>query len=100
MMDYENIIKWKPCIDNLITNNFSKSTTLDLVDQVLKDHDSDVLKMKDDIETMWKNNSSKRDRKTVAARDVPGFCLFGDNIGNTSFDMMRMIYSVYKVHLF
>ena len=51
-----------------IYKNCSKSTTLDLVDQVLEDHDIDVLAMKE----------------KVASRDIPGVCFFGDNIGLSS----------------
>ena len=64
-----------------IYKNCSKSTTLDLVDQVLEDHDIDVLAMKEKVEKMWKTSSSKRERRTVASRDTPGVCFFGDNIG-------------------
>jgi hypothetical protein len=62
--------------------NYSKATTLSLVDQVLEDHDTDVLEMKAKTEAMWKENTSKRERRSVASKDVPGICFFGDNIGN------------------
>ena len=54
---------------------------MDLVDQVFADHDVDVLEMKAKTEAMWHKNSSKRERKSVASKDVPGTCFFGDNIG-------------------
>ena len=61
--------------------NYSKSITLDLVDQVYSDHDIDVIEMKTKTEEMWQKCSSKRERKSLAARDVPGTSFFGDNIG-------------------
>ena len=60
---------------------YSKSTTLDLVDQVFEENDIDVLEMKAKTEAMWQKCSSKRERKSVASKDVPGTCFFGDNIG-------------------
>ena len=51
------------------------------MDQVLEDHDTDVLKMKTKTEEMWKRSFSKRERKSSASKDVPGMCFFGDNIG-------------------
>jgi hypothetical protein len=62
-------------------NNFSKTSTLELVDQVFSDHDNEVLDMKVKTEAMWDKCSSKRERKSLASRDVPGICFFGDNIG-------------------
>ena len=51
------------------------------MDQVLQDHDVDVLENKTKVEAMWREKSSKRERKTVACREAPGFSFFGDNIG-------------------
>ena len=51
------------------------------MDQVLDDHDETVLDMKIKAEEMWEKCSTKRERRTTACSDVPGFCFFGDNIG-------------------
>ena len=48
----------------------------------MEDHDTDVLEMKAKTEAMWKTSTSKRERRSVASKDVPGICFFGDNIGN------------------
>ena len=48
---------------------------------MLQDHDMDIIEMKGKVENMWKNCSSKRERKTMACRDAPGVSLYGDNIG-------------------
>ena len=61
--------------------NFSKKTTLSLVDQVLDDHDTDILDMKAQIESMWNSCGSKRERRSMASKEVPGYSFFGDNIG-------------------
>ena len=61
--------------------SYSKKTTLSLVDQIVTDHDQDVLDMKAKTESMWKNCPSKRERRTLAAQEIPGYCFFGDNIG-------------------
>ena len=52
-----------------------------MVDQVIADTNTDVIKMRDDIENMWTNYSSKRERRTEASSNVPGFTLMGDNVG-------------------
>ena len=65
----------------LKTSYFSQKTTLGLVDQVIVDADTDVTKMRDDIEKMWTSHSSKRERRTVASNNVPGFTMMGDNVG-------------------
>ena len=52
-----------------------------MVDQVLDNHDSEVLEMKEKVETMWKRTSSKRERRTIASKEAPGYSFFGDNIG-------------------
>jgi hypothetical protein len=59
----------------------SQNSTTDLVDQVVADHDVDILKMKEDVQEMWKKCSSKRERRSVASEKTPGFSLYGDNIG-------------------
>ena len=51
------------------------------MDQVISDSDSEVLKMKNEVEEMWKTCLSKRERKTVASDHVPGYTLGGDNVG-------------------
>ena len=60
---------------------FSQKTTTDLVDRVVADHAVDVLQMKENVENMWKKSSSKRERRTAASVNAPGFSLYGDNIG-------------------
>ena len=54
---------------------------MDLVDQVLHDHASEVVDMKKKIEAIWKESSTKRERRTLASRDAPGYSFFGDNVG-------------------
>ena len=60
---------------------FSKNTTLDLVDQVFEGHDQDVINLKERTEELWQEVTTKRERRTIATKSVPGFCFFGDNIG-------------------
>ena len=60
---------------------FSKKTTLSLVDQIVDDHDKDVLEMKAKAEAMWQSCPSKRERRTLASKEIPGYSFFGDNIG-------------------
>ena len=60
---------------------FSKNTTLELVDQVFENHDKDVLDLKSKTEKVWEGAKSKRERRSMATREAPGFCLFGDNVG-------------------
>ena len=45
------------------------------------DHHVDIIKMKTEIETMWMTCGSKRERRSMASREVPGYSFFGDNIG-------------------
>ena len=49
------------------------------------DHDRDIVEMRDEIVTMWKDCGSKRERRSLASSGVPGFGFFGDNIGNLNF---------------
>ena len=51
------------------------------MDQVIADTDSDVLKMKEDIQNMWNTCQTKRGRRTIASEQVPGFTMVGDNVG-------------------
>ena len=58
--------------------------TNDVVDQVVEGHAIEVLAIRDKIERMYMTSNSKRSRRTIAAFDTPGFCLFGDNVGKES----------------
>ena len=71
---------------------FSPSVTLDILDQVVADHDVDVRQMQDRDEEMWDNCSSKRERKTKASKIAPGFSLYGDNIGITHIRLLTNSY--------
>ena len=51
------------------------------MDQVLEDHDVEVLEMKKKVEAMWREKATKRERKTMACREAPGISFFGDNVG-------------------
>ena len=59
----------------------SPSVTLDLLDQVVADHDVDVTQMRDTVQQMWEKCSTKRERRTMASNTAAGFSLYGDNIG-------------------
>ena len=59
----------------------SKTTTLEIVDQVVDKHDEKILLMRDKVENMWQNHQTKRERRTAACSDVPGLSFFGDNVG-------------------
>ena len=50
------------------------------MDQVLKNSDEDVKKMRDNIENMWSVCNTQRLRRTMAT-EVPGYTLAGDNVG-------------------
>ena len=52
------------------------------MDQVFTDHDKDVIEMKMKAERMWSSCPSKRERRSLACREIPGYSYFGDNIGN------------------
>ena len=52
------------------------------MDQVFTDHDKDVIEMKMKAERMWSSCPSKRERRSLACREIPGYSFFGDNIGN------------------
>ena len=60
---------------------FSQKVTLELVDQVIAENDKDLINMRDGIQDMWINCSTKRERRTISSRDFPGFTLVGDNVG-------------------
>ena len=51
------------------------------MDQVIADTDTDVLQMREDIQNMWKTHQTKRERRTQASSQVPGFTMVGDNVG-------------------
>ena len=69
------------------------------------DHDRDIVEMRDEIVTMWKDCGSKRERRSLASSGVPGFGFFGDNIGNlnffyfTSFSIVSS-FDHYSIHVF
>ena len=54
------------------------------MDQIVDDHDKEVLEMKAKTETMWQTCHSKRERRTMASKEIPGYSFFGDNIGKIS----------------
>ena len=66
--------------------NFSSSqnTTLEIVDQVIADTDQDVIKMREDIQNMWVTCSTKRERRSQASQQIPGFTMAGDNVGKST----------------
>ena len=59
----------------------SQNATSSLVDQVVEGHADEVIEMKQKIEEMWESTDSKRVRRTKASEGIPGFSLFGDNVG-------------------
>ena len=73
---------------------------------MLQDHDTDIMEMKEKVENMWKNCSSKRERKTIACRNAPGVSLFGDNIGrvysevNSNFFILNSILLSLVLHTY
>ena len=73
---------------------------MDLVDQILEDHDSDVLEMKKKVENMWKDKSTKRERKTVSCREAPGVSFFGDNVGECMIINFLATCSLYIIQIF
>ena len=48
----------------------------------MADHAVDVVKMKENVEEMWRATSSKRERRALASAGTPGVSFYGDNIGN------------------
>ena len=59
----------------------SQNATSSLVDQVVEGHADEVIEMKQKVEEMWEASDSKRVRRTKASEGIPGFSLFGDNVG-------------------
>ena len=55
------------------------------MDQVFTDHDKDVIDMKKNVENMWKDCPSKRERRSLATKEIPGYSFFGDNTGEYPF---------------
>ena len=81
MLCLKKIIFYKK-LYNLKSHLFcSQNVTTALVDQVVDGHASDVIKMKEAVEEMWRVSETKRARRTMASASAPGFSLFGDNIG-------------------
>ena len=64
-----------------IVPHFSQNTTVELVDQVIADSDSEVIQKRDEVEDMWRSCLSKRERKTLSSHHCPGYTLGGDNVG-------------------
>jgi hypothetical protein len=60
---------------------FSKKTAINIVDNVNKDHDWKVVKMRNDIQDIHSNETTNRGLRSKAASGVGGFALFGDNVG-------------------
>ena len=48
----------------------------------MADHAVDVVRMKENVEEMWRTTSSKRERRALASAGTPGVSFYGDNIGN------------------
>ena len=59
----------------------SQNATSSLVDQVVEGHADEVIEMRKKVEEMWETSDSKRVRRTKASEGIPGFSLFGDNVG-------------------
>ena len=59
----------------------SKKTAVNLVDQVNVDHDAGVLKMKQDVERIHREETTQRALRAKASAGVSGFSLYGDNVG-------------------
>ena len=59
----------------------SQNATSSLVDQVVEGHADEVIEMKKKVEEMWEASDSKRVRRTKASEGIPGYSLFGDNVG-------------------
>ena len=51
------------------------------MDQVVEGHADEVIEMKKKVEEMWESSDSKRVRRTKASEGIPGYSLFGDNVG-------------------
>ena len=69
----------------LIISLFSRKTSLKLVDNLLDGHDHPVVEMRDKVENIWKEEESKRLRRTMAAQPgAGGFSFFADNVGKVS----------------
>ena len=61
--------------------HFSKKTTVQILDNVNKEHDWQILDMKKKTEEMHITETTRRGLKARASAGVPGFALFGDNVG-------------------
>ena len=56
------------------------------MDQVVEGHADEVIEMKKKVEEMWESSDSKRVRRTKASEGIPGYSLFGDNVGRLRHD--------------
>ena len=65
----------------MIEIHFSKKTTVQILDNVNKEHDWQILDMKKKTEEMHITETTRRGLKARASAGVPGFALFGDNVG-------------------
>ena len=51
------------------------------MDKINLEHDARILKMKLDVEKMYRDESTMRGLRARANSGVSGFALFGDNVG-------------------
>ena len=58
----------------------SQNITTDLVDQVVADHDVDILKMKEDVQEMWKNVLPKEIEDLWHQRRLLAFLYMGTTL--------------------
>ena len=52
-----------------------------ILDNVNKDHGLKILKMKNDVEALHGNETTRRGMRAKANAGVSGYALFGDNVG-------------------
>ena len=65
--------------------NFSRKTSVKLVQNLLEGHDASVVEMRNKVEEIWKEAPSKRLRRTLASQPgAKGISLFADNVGKVS----------------
>ena len=66
----------------IIICDFSKRVSIRLTEQLVEGHDSSVLDSKQNVESVLKDDTSKRLRRTAAVQPgYGGFSFFADNVG-------------------
>ena len=79
---------------NQLGDCYSKKVSLDVMDSAAKGHDSEIKRVKKEVESLYLGEMARatpRRRKAMATRmNIRGGCHFGDNLGIVSTHQLKL----------